>query len=250
MPYTLEICAGSFDSALAALAGGAQRIELCAALSEGGLTPSAGLIERATSQLKPLVVNVLIRPRTGDFLYTEAEKEIIETDLRMAGKLGADGVVVGALTADGFFDSEFMKLCAHLAHDAGMSITCHRAFDMCRDPEQALEQLINWGYDRVLTSGQAASAREGTSLLARLVKQARERIHIMPGAGVNAGNAAEIVRLTGAREIHASARRPFASHMTYRHEGVSMGAPEADEFMRLETSEESVRAIINALREA
>lgn len=244
----LEICAGSYDSAMAALRGGAQRIELCAALSEGGLTPSAGMMRGVVAEAKGrMLVNVLIRPRTGDFLYTEAERRIMIDDISEAARCGVNAVVVGALRADGSFDEAFMKACAETAHDLGLAITCHRAFDVCRDPREALDQLIAWGYDRLLTSGQAASAEAGIPVIRELVAQAAGRMAIMPGSGVNAGNAAAILRETGAREIHASAREPLVSQMTYRHDGVSMGAKEADEYTRLETSDRCVRAIVEAI---
>ena len=240
----LEICAGSVESAIAARDGGAQRIELCAALEVGGVTPSAGLIAEAR-KIEGVVLNVIIRPRGGDFLYNEYEAACMEQDIRTCKQLGVDGVVIGALTADGDIDT---TLCKRLIAAAdGMSVTFHRAFDMCRDPRKALEELISLGCDRVLTSGQAATAEAGVPLLKELVEQSAERIIIMPGCGVNSSNVASILESTGANEIHASARKSVGSGMKFRHSGVSMGNPDSDEYARKETDVNEVKAIIASL---
>lgn len=240
----LEICAGSVESAIAARDGGAQRIELCAALEVGGVTPSAGLIAEAR-KIEGVVLNVIIRPRGGDFLYNGYEAACMEQDIRTCKQLGVDGVVIGALTADGDIDT---TLCKRLIAAAdGMGVTFHRAFDMCRDPQKALEELISLGCDRVLTSGQAATAQAGIPLLKGLVEQAAGRIIIMPGCGVNSSNAAAILQATGANEIHASARKSIGSGMKFRHSGVSMGNPDCDEYARKETCEEEVRAIVKSI---
>ena len=240
----LEICAGSVESAIAARDGGAQRIELCAALEVGGVTPSAGLIAEARN-VEGLTLNVIIRPRGGDFLYDAHEAACMEQDIRTCKQLGADGVVIGALTADGDIDT---ALCKRLIDAAdGMSVTFHRAFDMCRDPRKALEDLIALGCHRVLTSGQAATAEAGIPLLKELVEQAAGHIIIMPGCGVNSGNAATILSATGAKEIHASARKSVGSGMLFRHSGVSMGNPDSDEYARKETCKEEVRRIVEAI---
>lgn len=239
----LEICAGSVESAIAARDGGAQRIELCAALEVGGVTPSAGLITEAR-KVEGLTLNVIIRPRGGDFLYNGYEATCMEQDIRMCKGLGVNGVVIGALTAEGDIDTALCKRLI-LAAD-GMSVTFHRAFDMCRDPRKALEELIAIGCDRVLTSGQAATALAGAPLLKELVGQAAGRIIIMPGSGVNSGNAAAILQATGANEIHASARKSVGSGMIFRHSGVSMGNPDNDEYARKETDVNEVRAIIES----
>lgn len=242
--YRLEICAGSYESACAACEGGADRIELCSGLSEGGLTPSAGLV-RAAVALPGMKKHVLIRPRGGDFLYAPSEVDIMEDDIRTVRELGADGVVVGALTADGDID---MPVLERLRRAAGtMSVTFHRAFDVCADAGKALEQLIAAGCDRVLTSGQARSASEGTGVLSRLVRQARGRIVVMPGCGVTPANAAEVLRSTGATEIHASARASFCSAMRFRNERAKMGQPDRDEYERMETSVQLVRELVSEL---
>lgn len=240
----LEICAGSVESAIAARDGGAQRIELCAALEVGGVTPSAGIIAEAR-KVEGLILNVIIRPRGGDFLYSAHEAACMEQDIRTCKQLGADGVVIGALTAEGNIDT---ALCRRLIAAAeGMNITFHRAFDMCRNPHEALEELIAIGCNRVLTSGQAATADAGLPLLKELVEQAAGRIIIMPGCGINSSNAATILQATGATEIHASARTNVGSSMIFRHSGVSMGNPDSDEYARKETSTNEVRAIVNAI---
>lgn len=204
-----EVCTGSIESILAAYKGGANRVELCSALSEDGLTPSVGMIRYAKS-LEGLKVHVLIRPRCGDFVYTEDEIKCMEDDIRICRDLGVDGVVIGALTRDSEIDIDTCKRLVEAASsDEGsskMNITFHRAFDVCRNPEDALEQIISLGCNRLLTSGQAASAEKGIPMLHKLVKQADGRIIIMPGAGVNEQNAAHILDETGAMEIHGSAR--------------------------------------------
>lgn len=236
----LEICAGSVESAIAARNGGAERIELCTALEIGGVTPSAGVIAEAR-KVEGLTLNVIIRPRGGDFLYNEYEVACMEQDIRTCKQHGVDGVVIGALTADGDID---ITTCKRLINAAeGMSITFHRAFDMCRNPHEALEELIALGCNRVLTSGQAATAEAGIPLLKKLVEQANGRIIIMPGCGVNSNNAANILHATGAGEIHASARKSVGSGMIFRHSGVSMGNPDSDEYARKETDINEVRAI-------
>lgn len=240
----LEICAGSVESAIAARDGGAQRIELCAALEIGGITPSAGIIAEAR-KVEGISLNVIIRPRGGDFLYNSYEAESMIHDIQLCKKLGVDGVVIGALTADGDIDT---SLCRRLIDAAdGMSVTFHRAFDMCRNPQQALEELIALGCDRVLTSGQATTAEAGIPLLKELVEQAAGRISIMPGCGVNSANAARILQETGATEIHASARKSVGSGMRFRHSGVSMGNPDSDEYARKETDALEVRTIVKSI---
>ena len=242
----LEICAGSVESAVAARNGGAKRIELCAALEIGGVTPSAGLIKEAR-KIEGLILNVIIRPRGGDFLYNEYEIACMEEDIRLCKTLGVDGVVIGALTADGDIDTAVCKRL--IAASDGMSVTFHRAFDMCRNPRKALEELIDLGCNRVLTSGQAATAQAGIPLLKELVEQAAGRIIIMPGCGVSSANAAAILQATGATEIHASARKSVGSGMLFRHSGVSMGNPDCDEYARKETCVDEVRAIVDSFKE-
>ena len=239
------MCIGSVCSAKAARDGGAARVELCSALEIGGITPSPGLMQQVR-QVEGIKMHVLIRPRGGDFLYDEDEIRCMEQDIVAARECGADGVVIGALTADGDIDT---TACRRLIEKAqGMSITFHRAFDMCNNPMKALEDIIALGCHRILTSGQAATAEKGISLLTQLTAAANERIIIMPGCGVNAGNAKNILEATQCNEIHASARKSVGSGMLFRHSGVSMGNPDSDEFARKETDANEVKAIVEAIR--
>lgn len=204
---TLEICTGSLQSIRAAAAAGAQRVELCAALEVGGLTPSLGYLKTALA-IPGIRKNVLIRPRAGHFCYNAEEIALMLHDIRLCHELGADGVVVGALTETGDLD---VRACQQFRDEAGtMSLTFHRAFDVCREPLRVLDQLIELGYDRILTSGQAPRAEQAIPLLRQLVEHAQGRISIMPGSGVSPANAAHILRETGAIEIHASAKGNLA----------------------------------------
>ena len=199
----LEVCCGDMLSVHAAIEGGADRIELCEALEVDGLTPSAEMMESAISLATP--VQVLIRPREGDFVYNEDEVESMIRDIRLAKQLGANGVVIGALKSDGSIDEGIVR---RLVEEAkGLSITFHRAFDVCSQPLEALEQIISLGCNRLLTSGQASSAEQGIPLIKKLVEQSAGRLIIMPGAGVNQKNAHRILSETGAHEIHGSLRR-------------------------------------------
>ena len=200
----LEIAANSVASALAAQEGGAGRVELCTALELGGLTPSYAQIALAREKLT-IPLYVLIRPRAGDFLYSDLECETMLRDIEACAKAGCDGVVLGALGADGHID---LPRCRSLmAAAASMGVTFHRAFDLTRDPLSALEDVIALGCERVLTSGAQATAIEGAELIRQLVELAAGRIAVMPGAGLEAGNIGELIAQTGASEFHASAKR-------------------------------------------
>jgi copper homeostasis protein len=189
---------------------------------------------------------VIIRPRGGDFLYSDLEREIMLEDVRMARRLGVDGVVFGVLTSDGDIDMDFMRQL--MAESEGMSVTFHRAFDVCRNPFVALEQIIELGCDRILTSGQMPKAEDGVDLLKQLVEKAGDRIIIMPGCGVNAGNIAKIAQITGAKEFHFSARSKHESGMQFRKSRVSMGGSVMiDEYSRDVTDELIVKDIIAKL---
>ena len=242
---TIEVCAGDVESALAAAAGGADRIELAAALEVGGVTPSCGALAtvRAAVEL-PLVV--LVRPRRGDFLYGAAEQRAIEADLGAARDAGADGVALGALRADGTVDRELCARWVELARP--LAVTFHRAFDLCRDLEEALETLIDVGVARVLTSGGAADVGAGRDALRDLVRKAGARVAVMPGGGVRAANARELVAHTGARELHLSASGPRASAMRFRRAGLVLGADRLPgEYERTVTLAERVAALRSAL---
>lgn len=242
--FLFEVCANSVESCLQAQTGGADRVELCAGLSEGGLTPSYATIKQARKVLD-IKLNVLIRPRSGDFHYSSLELKIMENDIHMAELLGADGVVIGCLNTDGSIDVDAMKRFREKAGD--MTMTFHRAFDCCKEPEHALEQLIDLKIDRILTSGGEATAEKGISLLQKIHEQAAGRIHILAGCGVNENNIAQIYRATDIHEYHFSARQSYPSCMTYFNKNVYMGNPSADEYSFEVTAAEKVNRTIEAL---
>ena len=201
----LEACVDSFESACIAVSAGASRLELCTELSVGGLTPSMGLIDQVQT-IPDIQIHVLIRPRSGDFCYCDSEIEVMIRDIEFAKAAGVDGVVYGALTENRNIDLMTMQ---HLYQAAGvLNSTFHRAFDLVVDPLKALEELIDLGINRVLTSGLAPTAWLGRELLAELNRQADGRIIILPGGGINAQNVGQIMRETGVSEIHASGRSP------------------------------------------
>ena len=216
----LEVCVDSVESAMNAERGGADRVELCDNLFEGGTTPSAGCIAVVRANLK-IGLQVIIRPRGGDFLYDAREVAVMQHDVRVAQELGADGVVIGALTAQGQVDRAITKQLIELARP--MNMTFHRAFDMTADPFQALEDLIDLGVDRILTSGQQATAWEGVGLIEALEKQAAGRVVIMPGGGINEHNIRALVQQTGVSECHVSARKSLASAMQFQNHQAYMG---------------------------
>lgn len=244
--YLFEVCANSVESCLAAQAGGADRVELCAGIPEGGTTPSYGDITTARELLTHTRLHVIIRPRGGDFLYTPLEQRIMLKDIENARRLGADGVVFGCLTSEGDIDIALMKQLLEAAQ--GMSVTFHRAFDVCRQPKQALETLIQLGCHRILTSGAQPTAEQGIPLLKELQAQADGRIILLAGCGVNENNIARIASETGIREFHFSAREQLTSGMQFRNEAVSMGGTVCiDEYSRPVTTAERVRKTIGAL---
>src|SRR3569623_999907 len=235
----LEVAANSVASALAAQEGGAGRIELCAALELGGVTPSYAEIATARDRLV-IPLYVLIRPRPGDFLYNDFECEVMLRDIEACVALGCNGVVLGMLDAAGSVDQ---ARCRALIAAAGqLGVTFHRAFDMVADQAQALEAVIESGCERVLSSGGQPSAAEGAARLRALVTQAAGRVAVMPGAGIHAGNIAALAQATGAREFHASAKRSLPSGMHHRQPGLDdMATGE----WRSDTTE--VRAMVAAL---
>ena len=243
--YRFEVCANGVESCLAAQEGGADRVELCAGIPEGGTTPSYGEIKVARRVLSTTRLHVIIRPRGGDFLYTPLEVERMVEDIRVCRELGVDGVVIGCLCADGSLDMDANRRLVEAAQ--GMSVTFHRPFDRCNDPRRALEQLIELGVDRVLTSGQQPTALEGAPLLAQLHKLAADRIIILAGCGVNEQNIRSLYEQTDIKEYHFSAREPMKSKMEYSNPEVFMGDPNADEDTLLYTTEERVRATIAQL---
>lgn len=216
----LEICCGSIDDAIQAEKGGADRVELCSALFLGGLTPSIGTIQEAKRRLK-LPVMVMVRPRGGGFCYTEAEMATMERDVEAAMDNGADGVVFGMLEADGKIDVRRAKRMRHLI---GMrQAVFHRAFDVTPDPFKALEELVDLGITRVLTSGQKDTAPEGVELIAKLVERAGRRIEILPGGGIRPFNVREIVERTGCRQVHMTAWGTVRDSSTQARPEVTFG---------------------------
>lgn len=239
----LEVCVDSLESALAAEAGGASRLELCDCLLVGGTTPSAGMLEVVRSRVR-IPIHVLIRPRVGDFCYSESEILVIEKDIALAKSLGADGVVCGVLNPDGTVNVPVLEHLVNLARP--LLFTFHRAFDMTANAHQALKAIIDLGIDYVLTSGQQPTAYQGQTLLAQLVQQAAGRINIMPGGGVTEENVGPLVQATNVRDVHASARCYQDSRMLYRRDGLTMGAWLDDEFRYAVADTERVREIIRA----
>ena len=234
----LEACVNSAISAIEAQSGGADRVELCENMADGGCTPSAGTIILARKRLT-IPIFVMIRPRGADFLYSEDEFEIMKQDIRIAKSLGADGVVFGILMPDGRIDIDRMKELTALSRPMG--ITCHRAFDMTRDPMEALDDLIEIGVDRVLTSGQADSALDGAKLIRRLIERARKKIIIMPGHGVKENNLMQVVQETGATEYHMYLTKQVIGSMTFIREDVKMGVPDQSEFEYVQVDEKRIR---------
>jgi copper homeostasis protein len=212
--YLIEIATTDFASAEAAVNGGADRIELCTALSEGGLTPSFGLIKKCREKFNvPLFP--IIRPRAGDFLYTDDEYRVIKNEIALCKELGCDGIVIGFLKEDGSIDKKRVRKTVERAYP--MEVTFHRAFDRCIDPVKAMEDIIEAGCQRILTSGQQVTAMEGVELIKELIRIADNRIIIMPGSGIKTGNIKAIAEATGAEEFHAALCSSIKSKMEFMH---------------------------------
>ncbi len=239
-----EVCVDAVEGAVAAQAAGAQRIELCDNLVEGGTTPSLGMLQ-VCRQSVAIDINVIIRPRGGDFCYSDLELEVMRRDILAARDAGANGVVIGLLIPDGSVDLERTRLLVAAARP--MSVTFHRAFDLVRDPAQALEDLFSLDIERILTSGQMPTALEGAGNIASLVRQADGRMIILAGGGINENNVAAIVAQTGVTEVHFAARKTVDSPMTFRNTNVLMGkAYQPDEYIRKETDLERIQKILKA----
>ncbi len=241
MTCKIEIATSDFTTTKSAVEGGADRIELCANLAEGGTTPSLGTIKKCRESFS-IDIFPIIRPRGGDFLYTDEEFEIMKADVLLCKELGCDGVVIGLLHKDGAIDTKRTHILAELAYPLG--VTFHRAFDRCRDPYEALEQLIGIGVERILTSGQQPAAPEGVQLIADLNRVAEERIIIMPGSGVRADNIKMLAEMTGCKEFHSSLRGKKNSMMEYVHPAF---AGSAESYMNNAIEAEDVRKLREGL---
>lgn len=241
MKYTIEIATNDYTTVAAAVRGGADRIELCSALSEGGLTPSYGLIKRCKQDFS-VPIFPIIRPRGGDFLYTKEEYAIMMDDVLLCKSLGCEGVVIGFLLEDGSVDSRRVEKMVAAAYP--MEVTFHRAFDRCVDPFNALENIIDAGCQRILTSGQELVAPDGADLIRQLVEAADGRIIIMPGSGVRKENIQELAAKTGAVEFHSSLRSTVKSGMQFQHPSF---VQTPDDFVISAIKEAEVTALKNAL---
>ncbi len=240
----IEVCVDSIASAVAAQQGGAARVELCSDLLEGGITPSAGLIELVRSRVS-IGLQVIIRPRGGDFCYASEEVEIMRRDIGVAKNLGADGVVFGILNASGRVDVPCTRQLVELARP--LNVTFHRAFDMSADLFESLEDVCATGADRLLTSGGEQKCLEGVETIGRLAKSARGRIAIMAGGGIGHQDAATIIERAGVREIHVGLSTPVPSPMRHHNPRLSMGKVQGREYERVQVLEENVRNLQSAI---
>ena len=237
MKGILECCVDSVESAIAAKNGGADRLELCQGLVIGGVTSGTALFQEIKNQMD-IRIHALMRPRFGDFCYTRHEIDILCGDIRTFRKLGADAAVIGALKPDGTLDVEAMKRMIDAAGD--MSITLHRAFDVCRDPFEALETQKELGENTILTTGQRKSAKEGVEILKQLALKADGKVDIMAGAGIDADAIRYLAPKTGITTFHMSGKMTLDSRMVYRKEGINMGLPSMSEFEIWRTDEKKV----------
>jgi copper homeostasis protein len=240
---TLEVCVDSVESAIAAERGGAHRLELCSALADGGVTPSAGLIA-VVRQRVGIPVHVMIRPRASDFCYSDDEFSVMQRDLMMAKQLRIDGAVLGILDLDGKIDTQRTKQLVELA--APLQVTFHRAFDMTGDLTESLRQVQTTGAHRILTSGGKQTAAEGVLELKKLVDAADGGIGIMAASGIEEHNVAELLHSTGVKEVHASLRSTIASSMRFQNQQISMGATKGREYQRFVADQEKVRRLLLA----
>lgn len=245
----VEICAFSLESCQIAQEAGANRIELCGGMNEGGTTPSAGLVNLACKQIS-IPIRIMLRPRGGDFCYSENEWLTIYEDFEAYKNAGAEGFVIGALTPEGDVDTENLGKFLEMARKTNdtLKFTFHRAFDVCKDPFEALEQLIDLGFDTILTSGQKNFASDGISLLEELVKKAHKRIEIMAGSGVNAQNAKKFLNI-GVDALHLTGKGIVESKMIYRKADVSMASSLPNsEFEIFEANLQKCQEIVNLMR--
>lgn len=245
--FLLECATDSVESALAAAKGGADRLELCANLIIGGTTPTLALYDEVRSH-SDIPLFILIRPRFGDFLYTDYEANVICREIEMFQKAGAEGVVIGSLNKDGSLNAEHMKRFIDSAKD--MSVTLHRAFDMCADPFETLKQAKKLGVNTILTSGQAPSSLEGIDLYEKLIEKANGEISILAGGGIKASTIEKLLKQTSLTAFHMSGKIVVESGMEFRNPAVSMGLPGISEYNIWLTDENNVREARRVLDEA
>ena len=245
--FLLECATDSVESALAAAKGGADRLELCANLIIGGTTPTLALYDEVRSY-SDIPLFILIRPRFGDFLYTDYEANVICREIEMFQKAGAEGVVIGSLNKDGSLNAEHMKRFIDSAKD--MSVTLHRAFDMCADPFETLKQAKELGVNTILTSGQAPSSLEGIDLYEKLIEKANGEISILAGGGIKASTIEKLLKQTSLTAFHMSGKIVVESSMEFRNPAVSMGLPGISEYNIWLTDENNVREARRVLDEA
>ena len=240
-----EICIDSVEGVVASANAGADRVELCSALLEGGLTPTYGMVKQAASASKSVAVQVMIRPRGGDFLYSDDEFDVMKEDILQLRTIGVSGFVFGLLDAEGNVDADRTGQLIEISRPA--SVTFHRAFDMARDPYDALETLIDLGVDRLLTSGQAATVLEGAPLIKQLIERSGGKIVVIPGGDITARNVARILKETGAGEIHFAALETQPGPMLHRNPGVFMGGTlRPPEYERTVTSQTEIERVLSA----
>ena len=244
--YILEACVDSVESAMAAVAGGADRLELCSNLIIGGTTPGPWLFEEIRNR-SDIRIHALIRPRFGDFCYTDAEFSVIKKAVEDFRKIGAEGVVFGILKPDGTLNMEQMKELMEAAGD--MSVTLHRAFDVCVDPLDTMEQAISLGIDTILTSGQRNTCLQGAGLLKELQDKSEGRITIQAGSGVSAEVIRKLYPLTGIKAYHMTGKRVIDSEMKFRKKGVNMGLPMFSEYEIWRTEADNIRAAKKVLEQ-
>lgn len=244
MNYLLEVCVDSVESAVIAQKAGASRLELCSNLMIGGTTPTLALFQEVQKRVS-IPIHVLIRPRFGDFLYTDAEFEMIKKEILQFQQTGANGVVIGILNSDGTLDMSRMQQLMKLT--SGMSVTLHRAFDLTKDALEALEQACELGIDTILTSGQQSSCQKGKHLLAKLVQKANRRIHILVAGGVCASVIDDVFETIGTTFYHMSGKTELDSGMVFRRQGVPMGLDGINEYTIWRTDETAIRQAIHTL---
>lgn len=241
-PVAVEACVDAIDAAIEAERGGAARLELCGELLQGGVTPSAGLVAAVWDKID-IPLFVLVRPRPGDFLYSDDELDVMRRDVEQMKTLAVDGIAIGALTADGEVDVERMRELIALARP--MSVTFHRAFDFVRDQDAALDALLELGVDRVLTSGGAPTAVEGTVRIAALAQRAGDRMIVMAGGSITAANVGQVVAATGVKEVHVRGAAPLQSAMKHRRDVVSLSKTGASDYERSVTRADEIRRVVD-----